>query len=372
MNTKKVNKYFILRHLNSIEGIGLNKISSLVDYFKEPELIINSSIKELTKVDGISEFLATKITTHNFDDINLTETFEKDLNRLIQLKASFISISDENYPKLLKNIYSPPIILYILGNIVDRDKESIAIVGTRTNTSYGKKNTEVFATELAKNGVTIVSGLARGVDTLAHKYTIDAGGRTIAVIGSGIDVIYPKENKELFYRIIENGAVISEFEPGTKPDAINFPRRNRIISGLSMGVLIIETRIKGGAMQTASLALDQNKDVFAIPGEINKPFSEGTNYLIQKNEAKLVIKPSDILEEYYSRINISTKETKKMDLDLNLFEQKIYDVLSDEPIHIDEISTKTGLSTSDTLVNLLTIEFKGLIMQMPGKYFKLN
>jgi DNA processing protein len=264
-------------------------------------------------------------------------------------------------------------LLYLLGSIDTLKKNTIAIVGTRMPTSYGKYQAESMARELALNNIVVVSGLARGIDSIAHNSALKSGGKTIAVIGSGIDVIYPPENKNLFNKIIEQGLIISEYPLGTKPDAQNFPKRNRIISGVSLGTLIVETRLNGGAMQTAAYAIDQNREIYAIPGNINSKQSEGPNSLIQRGEAKLVLSVDDILDELINKLDVKkNKKNVEQNLMLNLFEEKIIAVLNEEPKHIDEISKLTSLSVSDCLVNLLILEFKGIVKQLPGKVFSLD
>jgi DNA processing protein len=219
-------------------------------------------------------------------------------------------------------------------------------------------------------GITVVSGLARGIDTTAHSATLKSGGRTIAVIGSGLDVPYPPENKKLLDQIADTGVVVSEFPMGAKPDAPNFPRRNRIISGLSLGTVIIESAEDGGAMITASTALDQNREVFAIPGNINDKRSSGPNKLIQEGRAKLVQNVDDILAELNVKLEKgSAKKEERPAIQLTIFEQKIYDILGTDPTHIDDIAEAADSSTSDVLVTLLSLEFKGLIKQLPGKMF---
>ena len=212
----------------------------------------------------------------------------------------------------------------------------------------------------------------RGIDSTAHFSALKNNGRTIAVIGSGLDIIYPAENKKLFNQIAENGVIISEFPLGTIPNAENFPKRNRIISGISLGTLVIETAITGGAMQTARLALDQNREVFAIPGNLGVRQSEGTNLLIQRGEAELIKNAEDILIELELKLKpILGKNIPKQQKDLTIFEEKIYNCLLNEPLHIDKIAEKTEQSTSDCLVHLLSLEFKGLVKQLPGKMFML-
>jgi len=220
------------------------------------------------------------------------------------------------------------------------------------------------------NSITVTSGMARGIDTIAHKGALSKNGRTVAILGSGLDVIYPDENKPLFEMICENGAVISEYPLGTKPDAQNFPKRNRIISGLSIGTVIIESRLTGGAIQTAALALEQNREVFAVPGNLGVVQSEGTNSLIQKGEAKLITNAEDIFVELNLKIQPEIgKNIPKPKIELNFFEQNLLELLNDQPKHIDKISIEAKMSAADCLVHLLSLEFRDLVRQLPGKNF---
>lgn len=370
MQTNQFEKLVYLRSLLSVEGIGPQKIFSLLSKFGSIEDVFCSTQEQLISVAGINKTLASKI---EFSKSNLSGTkkdLENTIEKLNKLGGHIISYWDNEYPELLKKIYFPPLIIFTLGDFAADDEFSIAVVGTRQPSIYGKLEAERFSFELASKKITIVSGLARGIDSVAHEAALKANGRTIAVIGSGLDVIYPPENKKLFERIKENGVIVSEFELGTKPDAQNFPRRNRIISGLSLGTLIIETKLTGGAMQTAAYALDQNREVFALPGNVNVIQSEGPNSLIQRSEAKLVTCPEDILLELEPKLKMSPAEKKEMPtVELNLFEEKVYGVLGLEPKHIDEIAISTLMNTSDCLVNLLTLEFKGVVKQLPGKMF---
>ena len=224
--------------------------------------------------------------------------------------------------------------------------------------------------DLADQKITIVSGMARGIDSIAHRTALKNKSRTIAVLGSGLNVIYPPENKKLYDEISESGMVLTEYNLDTKPDAVNFPKRNRIISGLSLGCVVIETGITGGAMQTAALALDQGREVFAIPGNLGIRQSEGTNLLIQKGEAELIRSAEDILIELELKLKpVIGKNIPRPDIELNLFEEQILSHLNNEPIQIDLLASKANLSTSDCLVHLLSLEFKGVVRQLPGKTF---
>jgi DNA processing protein len=361
-----------LRLLLNTEGIGPLKIRNLLSKLRSSEKIINANINTLTQIDGISKILASRIADAKNEKQNFTAKLKKEYSQLKKLNGNIVTIWDPEYPDLLKKIYDPPIILYAKGSFLENDKYSISIVGTRTPTNYGKSQAEKFSTILAGQNITVVSGLARGIDSVVHKSTVNTKGRTIAILGTGLDVIYPPENKKLFEEITEKGMIISEYPLGTKPDAQNFPKRNRIISGLSLGTLVVETGINGGAMQTAAYALDQNREVFAIPGNIGIKQSEGTNALIRKGEAKLVVTPDDIIEELELKLKpVIGKNIPKPNLDLNIFEEKLISCLNSTPRQIDKISELTSLSTSDCLVNLLSLEFKGLVRQLPGKTFSL-
>lgn len=359
-----------LRFLLSIDGIGPVKIRNLLSAFHSIDNIFEADLSSLSDVEGIGTFLSKKLSEAKRNLPSSFTIFEKEFAALQSLKIKAISFFDEAYPNLLKKIYDPPMILYIRGEFIEKDNFPIAIVGTREPTTYGKLQAEKFSSALASQGITIVSGLARGIDSIAHQAALKTNGRTIAVLGCGINVVYPPENKKLYEEISHSGLLISEFPLGTKPDAQNFPSRNRIISGLSLGCVVVESGIQGGALQTAAFALDQGREVFAIPGNLGIKQAEGTNALIQKGEAKLVLNPEDILVELELKLKpVVGKTIPKPHIDLNLFEQKILTVLENKEMQIDNIASQTGLSTSDCLVNLLTLEFKGLVKQLPGKMF---
>ena len=355
-----------LLRLSSVHRIGPTKIRALLSHFETPAEVLDASPLELIRVPGIDKKLASNIA----HCAHAEEFADDQLKRLNRVGARIVTIWDRDYPELLKKIYDPPALIYVLGKFSPKDNHAIAIVGTRLPTLYGQQIAESLSQDLGRLGVTIVSGLARGVDTIAHSAALKIGGRTIAVIGSGLDVPYPPENKRLMEQIAETAAVVSEFPMGAKPDATNFPRRNRIISGLSLGTLVIESAEDGGAMITASTALDQDREVFAIPGTINEKRSGGPNKLIQEGRAKLVRNVDDILSELYLKLDSgSMKREEPEPLQLTIFEQTIYDLLSKDPVHIDDIAESSDNSPSDVLVTLLSLEFKGLIKQLPGKLF---
>ena len=359
-----------LKLLLSVDGIGPAKIRKLLTKFRTIEKVLSANCNSLKEV--VNENLARRIQKVNYNRKKIESALKKELNILSKIDGDIITVWDNSFPSLLKKIYDPPLLLYTKGTFTEDDEYSIAIVGTRQPTNYGKIQTERIASELANQNITIVSGMARGIDSIAHKTTLKVGKRTIAVTGSGLDVIYPPENKKLFDEISENGLIISEYELGTKPNAENFPKRNRIISGLSLGCVVVETGIGGGAMQTASFALDQNREVFAVPGNLGVKQSEGTNLLIQRGEAKLIRSSEDVLLELELKLRpIIGKNIPKPKIEMNLFEEKIISVLKNEPVQIDVIATSTNLTTSDCLVHLLSLEFKGLVKQLPGKMFAL-
>lgn len=356
-----------LLHLASVPRIGPLKIRSLIAHFGSPTEVLKATARDLVEVPGIDKKLASHILHHK-DGQRLAD---EQLKRLNKIGGRIVTLWDKEYPLLLKKIYDPPAFLFVLGNFTKQDETSLAIVGTRHPSAYGQQVAERLSRELAKLRITTVSGLARGVDTVVHSTTIKAGGRTIAVIGSGLDVPYPPENRRLQERIAEEGAVVSEFLMGAKPDAPNFPRRNRIISGLSLGTIIVESAEDGGAMITASTALDQNREVFAVPGLMTEKRSAGPHKLIQEGRAKLITDIDDVLEELQPLRARSQRKGEKPEpqVELTLFEQRILDVLQAEPTHIDTIAELANVSPTDALVNLLSLEFKGVVRQLPGKFF---
>lgn len=364
--------YFLTR----VKNLGNVKIKNILSANKNLDERYLFSYEFLKKTDGINEVLAGNIISARKNFSAIEKDFESILKRSEKADIRIISIADEDYPSNLKNIYDAPVILYYKGNLTKNDVFSLSVVGTRYPSEYGRNVCRKLVGELSANMIPIVSGMARGIDSTAHKSAIDNNSQTYAVLGCGADVIYPPENRKLYEEIISNGAVISEFEPGTGPDKINFPRRNRIISGISLGTIIVETGIKGGSLITAEFALDQNKEVFAVPGYIYSKKSEGCNNLIKKGQAKLADSVEDIFSELNYKLDsflkkdiVNLKEGAGQGIELSIFERSLLDALSNEPIHIDAINEKTGLSISDCLVNLLTLEFKGLIKQLPGKFF---
>ena len=296
---------------------------------------------------------------------------DKEMERLERLSVQAINWNDEAYPPRLKEIYDPPPVLYVLGSILPEDERSVAVVGTRKATAYGREVVYRMASDLARNKVTVVSGLARGIDGLAHRAALEAGGRTIAVLGSGIDVIYPGEHVSLARQIVGSGAVISEHPLGTKPGAQNFPRRNRIMSGMTLSTLVTEAGEVSGALLTVRHALEQNREVFAVPGSVFSPASRGANQLIQGG-AKLVMDYEDILEELNLSVVGQQMEMKvlfpKDDIESHLLRYITY-----EPVHIDEVIRSSGVPIANASSALAMMEIKGLVRQVGGmNYVRLK
>ncbi len=353
----------VLLRLCTVPKIGSQRIRKLVAHFKTPENVLSASLRQLVRVDGIDHTLAVNINKGGDAD------FAQIQIRLMQkAHTKLISYWDAEYPTLLKKIADPPILLFVMGNVAVLNSQGVAIVGTRNPSTYGKIMTERLARELVGYNLTVISGLARGIDTVAHKVVVQEGGATVAVLGSGVDQIYPEENRALAENILENGAVVSEFPMGAKPDAPHFPRRNRIIAGLSLGALVVEAGEKSGALITADFALDQNREVFALPGNINSPKSIGCNRLIQQG-AKLVVTVKDIIDELEGQLNLFERSEKKRSVTLSGDEEKVYDVLSDEAKHIDRIAVECQMPTSQVLGLLLSLELKGVVQQLVGKNF---
>jgi len=338
------------------------KLKNLLKNFKSPEAIFEASLKDLIEVAGIEQDLALAIKSYRQSD----ETRKKiEVGQRLNIKT--ISFLDENYPKNLTTINDFPSVLFVRGEIKNEDSKALAIIGTRSATDYGKQIAEKFAYELASYGITIVSGLARGIDTIAHKGAIKGKGRTIAVLGCGIDIYYPPENRNLYSEIAENGAVLTEFNFGTPPLAHHFPQRNRLISGLAIAVLAVEARSKSGVLNTVEWAANQGRDVYAVPGDIRSKTSEGTNQLI-KDGAKPVSSIQDILEE----LGIAAKKEEKREIPVSEIEKKLLETIALEPLYVDKIAELTNMDIPSLLTTLLELEIKGLVKQLPGKRFVKN
>ncbi|OCC15654.1 Rossmann fold nucleotide-binding protein Smf [Dissulfuribacter thermophilus] len=290
---------------------------------------------------------------------------------LEKVKAWTLAKGEGEYPHLLAEIYNPPVLLFGIGEKRVLNGPNVAIVGSRRATRYGQEAAQKIARGLAQSGVTVVSGMAMGIDTFAHRGAIEAGGKTVAVLGSGIDVPYPLRNRRLMQDIVKNGAVITEFLPGTPPEPKNFPQRNRIISGISLGVVVVEAGLRSGSLITASLALEQGREVMAVPGSVRSNVSRGTHWLI-KQGATLVETAEDVLEALgLDKHSVENKSEIKVHLD-DIQKQRVLDCIGPYPIHIDEICQKTGIGPGPLGSILLELELDGFVVALPGKYFQIG
>jgi DNA processing protein len=358
-------KYWIA--LKMVVGVGDVLFRNLVSRFRTPKRVFDADPLDLQKVEGIGEK-----TIQAIKGFSEWSRAEREVSKIEKSGFKLVLLTDSNYPRNLFNTYNPPPFLYVKGDILVEDDVAIAIVGTRSPDRYGRFVTEELAVELAVRGVTIVSGMARGIDSIAHSGALKRGGRTIAVLGSGLDIIYPPENKKLYECISNQGAVVSEFPLGTAPDSVNFPKRNRLISGLSLGVVVVQASDKSGSLITASFALEQNREVFAVPGNIGNRLSQGTNKLIKRG-AKLVESVEDILVEIEALRKLGQGQYRDKDVSsLSEEERLVYSVLKDGPLHIDEIIKLTGIDPARVLSVLLSLEIGDLITQLPGKIFKVK
>jgi len=354
----------ILIGLN-IAGIGYIRLKRLIEVFGGLEEISRGDEFTLRKIDGMGPDLAGKILS-----LKDGSALEKERKLIDKERAGILTVFDEGYPENLKNIYDPPIVLYVKGEIKPEDKRAVALVGSRRASLYGLNICRDLAGALSARGITVISGLARGIDSAAHKGTLDAGGRTVAVLGSGLNNLYPPENRAIAGRIADSGALISEFPMGMAPLKRNFPIRNRVISGLSLGVVVVEAAKKSGALITAYSALEEGREVFAVPGKAGTVTAMGTHGLIKKG-AKLVDGIDDIIEE----LNLSTSDlvvgpsppAKGMNLEGT--EKRLYDILSEKAEHIDTIVDKTRLPAQEIAGILLKMEFKRLVKELPGKNY---
>jgi DNA processing protein len=349
--------------LRNVSNLGIQKSKKLLEIFVSPLNIFNASPSELEAVKGIGPSIVCSIKEKD----RLFKEAEEEIEKVTKRGISIISLSDPSYPSLLKEIPDPPLVLYVKGNLTDKDRNSVAVIGTRSPDHYGKTVAFDMCKKLAAFNFTVVSGMARGIDTVAHKGALSAHGRTIAVTGCGLDIAYPPENYELMDIISANGAVISEFPLGTEPLSGNFPRRNRIISGLSRGVLVVQARENSGTFHTVNSALEQGREVFAVPGSIEKELSRGTHRLI-KEGAKLVEDIGDILGELIPLEDLPSIE-KLPEPDLSEDEEKIYLSITMEPAHIDEIIRKTSMETGKVSAILSILEIKDLIIRREGNFF---
>ena len=344
--------------INIVKGIGPKSFQNMLDYFKSARLAWEASPQSLSDSGLRANQVEALIQYRSSVDLRkiVSDIYEKDIKVIIR--------NDEEYPRRLRDIPKSPPVLYVRGDIAPQDSWAVAVVGTRRVTEYGMRVAEELGEALAYNGVTVVSGMARGVDSIAHKAALKAGGRTIAVLGSGVDMIYPPENRRLAQEIIENGAVISDYGLGTPPDARNFPPRNRIIAGLSIATVIVEAGKRSGALITAGFAVEQGRDVYAVPGDIYLPNSAGPNRLIQQG-AHPLLSVDDLLKSLDLAM-ITEHQTVRQVLPSNAIEAVLFNTLEFEPKHIDEIRMKVNMPIEEVSSNLALMELKGMVRKVSG------
>jgi DNA processing protein len=349
--------------LNMVPHLGPVRLRRLLDQFGSPERVLAASRSELQGVDGLNQpLIASLIAWESVVDL------QQELDWMREFGATALTLEDENYPSLLREIHDPPTVLYVWGQLGPSDHHAIGVVGSRRTSYYGLECAKKFSYQIAYAGLTVVSGLAAGIDTAAHKGALAAKGRTIAVLGAGLRHLYPPENRPLAEKIAESGAVVSEFPMDTTPDRQTFPMRNRIISGWGSGLLVVEAGLNSGALISASQAADQGRNLYAIPGQIDRPTSHGSNRLIQQG-AKLVMSVDDILEDLQTLFprapELSPSKPPGLEGDL----LKVYNAITSEETSIDEIIERSGLTAGSTAAALLQLETQHLVRQLPGKYF---
>lgn len=350
-------KYWV--GFNIVPGIGPARLNKLLEHFGDAETAWKAPPLELARAGLDRKSLDSLCAVRTKLDL------DAEMGRIEDAGARVVTLRDDGYPRWLSHVDLPPAVLYVKGSYLPKDEWAIAVVGTRGIKSYGREVTRYLVGGLARNGLTIVSGLARGIDSEAHLTALNAGGRTIAVLGCGIDVVYPPENAGLAQDIVANGALITEYPLGTKPDRRNFPPRNRIISGLALGTLITQAGEGSGALITAYFALEQGREVFAVPGSVLDRACGGTNKLIQQGEAKLVTKVEDILEELNLTM-VSTQLEVRAAMPENQTEALLLRHLCEEPVHVDELQRAVGLPIGQVSGALALMELKGLVRQTGG------
>ncbi|MDQ3929398.1 MAG: DNA-processing protein DprA [Chloroflexota bacterium] len=349
--------------MSKVPGVGAARVRRLLDHFGSPETAWHATLGDLLSAGLDAKSAMSLVETRR------TTSVDADPEQLEKLGGRALSWEDEEYPQRLKEVGGMPPVLYVLGEITPQDTWAVGIVGTRRATHYGREATERIVAGLVEAGVSVVSGMARGIDSVAHKAALNVGGRTLAVLGSGIDVIYPPENRNLARQLIDEGlgAIIAEYPLGTLPEPANFPPRNRIISGLSLGVLVVEAAAKSGALITVEFALEQGRDVFAVPGPITNKLSEGTNNLIKKG-AKCVTCAADILEEL--DLNMVTEHVEAVRaLPTDPTERMLLEHLQDNTRHIDDLTNLTSLPASTVSAVLTMMELKGLVRCIGGMQY---
>jgi DNA processing protein len=350
---------------NLVKGIGPVRLEKLLDYFGTLQEAWQSQSHHLTAA-GLNTKLCQQLIR-----IRKEVCLDELVDDLLAAGIQILTWDDPAYPDRLRQIKQSPFVVYLKGNLVEEDSWSVAVVGTRRFSAYGRQVTELMTRTLAEQGITIISGLARGIDGIAHAQALDVGGRTLAVLGSGLDQIYPPEHRGLAERISNHGGLISEYPPGTPPDGSNFPPRNRIISALSKAVLVIEAGQKSGSLITANYAAEQGKEVFAVPGKITAPLSKGTNKLI-KLGAHPLLEVQDVLDFLNMKL-VSRQQVVRRTLPSDHKEAVLYNVVGDEPLHVDELSVLTELPIEEVTATLAVMELKGMVRKTFGmKYIAVR
>jgi DNA processing protein len=352
----------LLIDLCSVPRMTEAKVRNLLKAFGGPEAIFEQKGRELINIEGMTEEVAHAVSHYR----RSAET-EVRIRKAVELGCRVVTFLDADFPANLRSVDRAPPVLFMRGTVLEQDRLALAIIGTRRATPYGMMVAQRFARGLGEQGVTVVSGLARGIDTAAHIGAMAGGGRTIAVLGCGVDVFYPPENRKLYDQISEHGAVVSEFNLGTGPTAYNFPARNRVISGLSQGVLAVECRNSSGVLNTVRWAADQGRDVMAVPGAIVSETSLGTNQLI-KDGARPVTQLEDLLEA----LNVAPRTKSKPEAPLSEADRMLLAHLSENPVHIDALAEQAGQPMPLLLSQLLDMEIRGIIRQLPGMMFVAN
>lgn len=345
--------------LYAVPRMNQTRLKHLLAHFGAPEAVLAAGYPALCQCPGVDEELARAVAGYRRDSATAAR-----IGRARELGTATLGFLDADYPANLKQLAHMPPVLFVRGTLTEADRLAVAVVGTRRATHYGRRVAEQFAAALARAGVTVVSGLARGVDTVAHQAALAAGGRTIAVLGCGIDVCYPPENRRLFEEITGQGAVLSEFPPGTEPLAMNFPKRNRVVSGLARAVVAVEAGERSGVLNTAAWAADQGRDVYVVPGPVTSPASLGTNRLLLTG-ARPAIGPEDILRD----LGVALELEQRAAVDISAEEAVVLAALSAEPQHVDELCEALGLPMAALLAVLMQLELKGAVRQLPGKFF---
>lgn len=354
-------KYWVA--LSKVSGIGPARFAGLMEHFGDAERAWTASKPELQATGLPANPLNALLTLRKTLDL------EQLLERISASGYRVLTWDDQDYPDRLREIPAPPPVVYLWGELAPVDRWAVAVVGTRRMSAYGRSVAEDLSRELAAHGITVVSGLARGIDGTAHRASLDAGGRTLAVLGSGLDVMYPPEHRGLAEEIAASGAVLSDYSLGTEPEPGNFPPRNRIISGLSLAVVVVEAGANSGALITANFAAEHGRDVFAVPGNINVPTSEGANRLI-RDGAHPLLDAQDVLEALNLELAVR-QEVVQQALPEDPTERRLLETLSKEPTHIDELGARVGLSSSEIAASLALLELKGHVRQVGGMKYVL-